>query len=208
MTITPHAPAETRLAETVRALAPRAILFDLDGTLVDSAESNFRALQSAWAVQGAALDRDWYSRKTGLSVAALARAWHEETGLPIDPDGAIEGFLNASVAEAPQARLFDDTSALLQDTWARMPVGLVTNNFRPIVTALVESVLAPARFAAIVTADAPGLRPKPAPDLYARAVADLALPGPACLALEDSNEGLAAARAAGLKALDVRAFRV
>ena len=195
------------LLRFLRDMNPGGVLFDLDGTLVDSGDANHRALAQAWAAQGATLDPDWYRARTGLSVDGLAEAWTAAHAGHVDGPAAAERFVEFSALDAPSAWLFPDTVALLRHCADVVPVGLVTNNFRPIVDALLAAHLGDVSFGAIVTADTPGIRPKPAPDPYRLASELLGLRARDCVAVEDSDEGLHSALTAGLMVVDVRQFR-
>ncbi len=188
-------------------MRPAAVLFDLDGTLVDSAHDNFQALRSAWRDQGANLAFDYYIKNTGFSVSGLAREWSRDHGQVLDGDAAVRAFIQVGVTDAANARLYPDAMGLLDHMHAFCPVGLVTNNYLPIVDALIDAHPAFKVFSTIATADQAGMSPKPAPDLYRAATQALACPADRCVAIEDSDQGIAAAQAAGLQTVDVREFR-
>ena len=62
----------------------RVLLFDWDGTLVDSTSANFGALRRALRAHGSDLSREWFLARTGMSAAEMVAQVAEETGRPID----------------------------------------------------------------------------------------------------------------------------
>lgn len=198
---------QTRLIEAVSAMQPRAVLFDLDGTLVDSARANYLSLKAAWAAQDQHLDEAWYLLHTGLSVIGLAKVWSGAHGRNLDATAAQNAFIASSISHAAQPCLYRDTVALLDRLHPTCPVGLVTNNFRPIVDAMLHAVPTLNVFSVIATVDLPNMRPKPAPDLYGYAAAQLTIAPSECIAIEDSDQAIEAALAANIRCIDVRTFR-
>ena len=87
----------------------------------------------------------------------------------------------------------------------RIPLGLATNSGREFATRALRAAGIYERFTAVVSAEDVE-RPKPAPDVSLSAAAELGA-GPAdCVALEDSETGVAAARAAGMTVIGVPSF--
>ncbi|UWQ97262.1 HAD-IA family hydrolase [Rhodobacteraceae bacterium M385] len=199
--------AQSPLMTAIRTRQPKAVLFDLDGTLTNSDSENFLSLKAAWSLQSAELKQDWLSSRTGLSAFDMAQAWNADHGGSLDGHKIVADFIQESVQQAPTMRLFPDTFAALKDLLPLMPIGIVTNNFRPIVTALSAQHPALQRASVVVTADDAGMRPKPFPDLYSAAQLALDIPAQQCLAVEDSDQGLEAADRAGMLTLDIRKFR-
>ena len=199
----------------------RAVLFDLDGTLVDTEHLWWQAYAEVTArLGGTATDADAefvYGRTIDQAAGHLLRRLR---GLPADPacpspagetPPAGEGDAERDrVAEllthAYAARLARGFPVLpgaleLLDALAgeRIATGLVTASPRWITDAVL-GVLGPHRFQVTVTADDTP-RGKPAPDPYLLAMAGLGV-GPAqCVAIEDSPTGAASARAAGCAVL-------
>lgn len=176
----------------------QAVLFDMDGTLVDTERLWWEAVEHVAGrpltqadqpeVLGRAVEdtAGWLAATTGRPADVLARDLHQEfaarvrTGIVPRP-GAIE--------------LLD---ALARDG---VPTALVTASPRAVTDTVLEA-LGPGRFAASVTADDTS-RTKPAPDPYLAACRALDVDPAACVAVEDTRTGVTSAEAAGCAVLAV-----
>lgn len=186
-----------------------ALIFDCDGTLVDTAPAHFQAIAQAVATQGHRMDRDWYMARAGLTPDALldAQETHAaERGNPLAPldRAAIYGTYNQH---------FHASLNLLQEValvagWARewhgrVPLAVASNGRLANVQASLRVTNLLHLFDHIVSADdvAHG---KPAPDIFLEAARRMHVAPADCIVLEDSDEGLAAAAAANMRSVDVR----
>jgi HAD superfamily hydrolase (TIGR01509 family) len=191
---------------TCRGHTMRAVLWDMDGTLVDS--------EKLWDVSLAALYTGLGGRLTPQVRASLVGGCAEDTirtvytdlGLDLDPAAMAESdrWLHEYTGE-----LFDNglpwcegARQLLEALAAEgTPMALVTNTQRALTDRALNSI-GHQYFSATVCGDEVA-RGKPAPDAYRRAAALLGLAPSACLAIEDSVTGTAAAEAAGCPVLVV-----
>lgn len=184
-----------------------ALLFDLDGTLVDTMPLHFRAYAAVLAARRLRLDQADYLVAVGAPAREAIPRFLAACGAPA-PDAATVAAIHAEkkaafaegLAAGPPAAL--PAAALLDRAAGRLPLGLVSSGNRAGVSAILAAMGWAARFGVVVTGD-DGLRGKPHPDPFLRAAAALGVAPAACLVLEDTADGLGAARAAGMAALDV-----
>lgn len=185
---------------------PSAVLWDMDGTLLDSEKLWDVAMADLAAKLGATMTRELRESTLGNSmVDALNRLFDAAGTADADRDHAREAqWLRDRVTELfadgipwrPGAREALDTVAGLG-----IPMALVTNTERVITEKALPTVGAD-RFAATFCGDEVPTG-KPAPDLYLAAAARLGVSPSACLVIEDSPTGSAAAAAAGCPTLVV-----
>ena len=177
--------------------APEAVLFDMDGTLLDSEKVWDVALADLAAWLGGTLSPQARASMVGSSMARSIRILHEDVG--VDPDPARSArFLRDRAAElfATDLRWRPGARELLDGVRrARVAAGLVTSTERRL-TELALGSLGRHRFGAVVCGDEVE-QPKPAPEPYQRAAALLGVRPERCVAIEDSPLGVAAAAAAG-----------
>lgn len=178
-----------------------AVLFDMDGTLVDSEPIWFAVMQEVAARFGAPLPDDAHARLRGVDRDASMALLRAQYGLEVDPPafwGAVMDRLVDAVAAVPA---MPGAAAWVEALAAAgRPRAVVSNSPR----AMIEASLAPHAWGAHVTVrlgadEVP--RPKPAPDGYRLAATRLGVAAERCLVLEDSEAGVLAARAAGAAAL-------
>lgn len=179
----------------------RAVVFDLDGTLIDSAPDIGHALNSALRSEGLGVFdlqhvREWIGDGPDVLIERALAA----LGQPGDAAlrARLRGSFDASTLNAPLAhgKVFEGIEALLDRLHPLWPMAVVTN--KP--TALARAVVAAAgllhRFAGVYGADTAALR-KPAPGLLQQAAGELGLDTAQLLMVGDSAADLGAARAAG-----------
>ncbi|MFM9442410.1 HAD family hydrolase [Streptomyces acidiscabies] len=179
----------------------RAVVFDCDGTLMDTHPCVERALRTLLARRQRPYDSSVHTRITGLAVPDQAALLADLLGEPAD---TIAGELLTALTDAvPQlARSLPGALELLRSTAARLPVAIASNSDR----ALLRATLAHGRMTGLaqVTIAADEVpAPKPAPDLYLAACAALDVSPKDALAVEDSPTGARAALAAGMPVLGV-----
>ena len=185
----------------------RAVLFDLDGTLVDSertySEALFRALRTAHQVEITQDDRDYCVGRSWVAIHERllglypAIAWTRDQMIAATAAASRTIFATEGVCELPGAR-----AAVAR--FADRPRGLVTGSSRAEAGHMLGLLgLADAFAVRLCAEDVP--RSKPAPDGYRMACERLGLPPPSVLVVEDSAAGVAAARAAGCAVIAVRA---
>lgn len=182
----------------------RAVLCDLDGTLVDSEKLWDVAMDALYDRLGGVLTPQVRARTVGGCAEDTMRIVYEDLGLAPDPaemaDSAhwlhdyTAGLFDAGVPWCDGARdLLDGLAA------AAVPTALVTNTPRMLAERALDTI-GRHYFSVVVCGDEVA-RGKPAPDPYLRGAELLGLDPRCCLAVEDSPTGAAAAEAAGCAVL-------
>ena len=192
----------------------KALIFDVDGTLADTEAAHCAAFNDAFAAAGLSWRWDDAQYRDLLRVTGgRERIAHYIASLPLDED--TKARLRARIPElhADKTRRYAHRVAggqvMLRPGIARLftearlagvRLALATTTSPQNVTALIGSTLGTGAldwFSSMVCGNAVAQK-KPAPDAYLRALSELGLRAQDCVALEDSANGLRAARAAGL----------
>ncbi|SFT86759.1 haloacid dehalogenase superfamily, subfamily IA, variant 3 with third motif having DD or ED [Geodermatophilus amargosae] len=181
----------------------QALLFDCDGTLVDSVAAWEQAWIRALAEYGVPITSDWYRARAGLSPRDLVHAAERDAGAPLDLDVVLARGIALYVDSAATVRPNQPVLEVARTHHGRVPLAVVSGGPRSGVDAALAAVGARHLFDHVITIDDVS-RGKPAPDLYLRALEVLGRTARSCLAYEDSDEGLRAAAAAGIPVIDVR----
>ncbi len=175
------------------------VVFDLDGLLLDT--------EQVWDEVREALARRrggrWHERAQadmmGMSSPEWSRYMHEELGLVEPPaeinDEVVRRMLGRYRTDLP---LIDGAVAAVERLAAAFPLGLASSSNRPLIDAVLETAGLERHFTATVSSEEVA-RGKPAPDVFVEAARRLGAEPRLCAAVEDSSNGLRAARAAGMR---------
>jgi len=179
------------------ALNPRAALFDLDGTLVDSEPRSFAAWTRLFEAHGApwdeALIRSFIGRR-GIDV--MADLLHLFPGMTME-QLQTEALSYVRAADLPPLLPLAGAVELVgRVAAAGVPVALVTSGGRDYAEEALGDVGVRSAFTVLVTAD-DVTDGKPHPQGYLMACARLGVPPAETVAFEDAPAGIAAVRAAG-----------
>jgi phosphoglycolate phosphatase len=184
----------------------RAVLFDLDGTLADTAPDLARALNNVLAAN----DLEPVPLETTRPYTSSGARGLLKVGFGLNPgDGRYESlrlqFLEFYAAEiCVDTRLFDGMAELLaQFDRDGLPWGVVTNKAERLTLPLLKSLHLAERAACIVGGDTVA-RAKPHPDPLLHAASAMRIPASACLYLGDDLRDIQSARAAGMLAVAAR----
>jgi len=181
-----------------------AVIFDLDGVLVDSEPAHFAAAQRLIAPN--VITDVEYGRLIGASSEAFmtwVRARYGIEASIADLEGRYTDLVHEELL-AQRLPALDGAEALLGALRARgLPVAVASQSRPAWVADTLDSAGLASWFEVIVTAEVV-TRPKPAPDIYLHTASLLGVAPAACLAVEDSVPGVAAAFAAGMRVVQTR----
>ena len=184
----------------------KAVLFDMDGTLVDSEKLWDVSMQQLYARFGGVMTPEVRNATVGGSAESVIQLVFADLGLPLDPQemAGVADWLHEITGDLFDAGLpwCDGARELLDElAAAQVPMALVTNTRRALTERALNSI-GRHYFAATVCGDEVP-HGKPAPDPYRQAAALLGLDPVYCLAIEDSVTGAASAEGAGCPVLVV-----
>ena len=184
-------------------MRPRAVLFDLDGTLVDTAPDLGRAANEVRAEAGLSpLPVADYRPVASAGARGLLKvAFGIDPAHPTFPQRRERFLACYRAGLSRESRLFPGIdAALVAFERARVPWGIVTNKPQWLTEPLLADLGLAARSAVSLGA-MEGLKPKPAPDALLRACALLQLAPAQCVYVGDDLRDVTAARAAGMPVL-------
>jgi HAD superfamily hydrolase (TIGR01509 family) len=176
----------------------RAVIFDLDGLLLDSESAWDGARRALVAEHGLEWREGATEAMLGMSAPEWSRYVRDELGVPLEP-GEISDRVVAKVLEGYERSLpliegAEEAVARLAERW---PLGLASSSNKSVIDRVMETSGWGDVFKIWVSSEEVE-RGKPAPDVFLEAARRLGVEPSAAAGIEDSHNGILAARAAGL----------
>jgi HAD superfamily hydrolase (TIGR01509 family) len=178
-----------------------AVVFDLDGVLLDSEQVWNRAKEELVRERGGTWRDEAPHHMMGMSSPEWSAYLHDELGVDLDP-GAISDAVVARLEEIYRERLplLDGATEAVERLARGWPLGLASSSNREIIDLFLE-LSGLGRLFEVTLSSEEVARGKPYPDVYLEAARRLGAEPAACVAVEDSSNGIKAARAAGMAAI-------
>jgi HAD superfamily hydrolase (TIGR01509 family) len=180
-----------------------AVVFDLDGVLIDSEQLWDEVRRGVVAGAGGRWTDEATAAMQGMSTPEWSRYLVEELGVPGTPEQTaarvIREMADRYRAELP---LLPGAVDAVRAVAARWPVAVASSSPPDLIRTVLATAGLAERFTALVSSEEVP-RGKPAPDVYLAAAAALGVPAERCVAVEDSANGLRSAAAAGMAVVAV-----
>lgn len=180
-------------------MAIGAVIFDLDGVIVDS-EIWWHEARVAWAAErGLTWSHDDSTAVMGANSRGWSRIMRERMGLPEAEEAAIEASIVGRVTQryrhgAPDIKGAVDAVRRIAAAW---PVAVASSAHREVIDAALAATGLGDVIPIVVSSDEVA-HGKPQPDVYLEAARRLGMPAAECLVVEDSLNGVRAGVAAGM----------
>lgn len=164
---------------------PVALIFDCDGTLVDSAPVYAEAWEEGFGLAGIAMDHAWYKANNGLSEDVLVAAFERRHQVKIDRPAVVARMRTVFLDRLVSLQENKPVADIARRYAGRIPLAVASGGPRPLVEATLEATGLRPIFAHVVTVDDVP-RPKPDPGVFLEAAGRLGVPPGNCLAFEDT----------------------
>ncbi len=180
-----------------------AVVFDLDGVIVDSEHVWDAAREALAREQGGRWHENAQRDMMGMSSVEWSRYMHEVIGLEDPPEeisAAVVRRLEAIYRE--ELPLIDGASEAVAGLAERWPLGVASSSNRPIID-LVLNLSGLDRYFRVTVSSEEVPRGKPSPDVYLEAARRLGSDPKETAAIEDSRNGILSAKAAGMRVIAI-----
>jgi HAD superfamily hydrolase (TIGR01509 family) len=184
----------------------QAVLLDMDGVLIDS-ERHWHSIEGAWLRSVIPGWEDEHQKECiGLSMAGLYEHLHFKYGLPMMfADFRVAYMDLAESIYREKSGLMPRCEEFLESTRrSGLKLAVVSSSPKAWIQTIVDRFHIADYFCELVSADDVGGIGKPDPAVYIHAAIKLSVVPSACIAIEDSENGLLSARRAGMKCVGFR----
>jgi HAD superfamily hydrolase (TIGR01509 family) len=184
-------------------MAIDAVIFDLDGVLVDSEPLWVDVRRRFALAHEGRWDAETPRLMMGMSSGEWAHFMRSRLGVALPEADIVAGVVDGMAARYRKGvPLLPGVVDAVRRLAARWPLGLASSANRPLIDLVLEAAGLEAYFATTLSSEEVA-RGKPAPDVYLEVSRRLGVVPPHCCAIEDSTNGLLAAEAAGMRVIAV-----
>ena len=182
----------------------KALIFDRDGTLIDSLELNWQAMDKALREQGIEIRREEFIGMTGRSIEEIAQLIVKSKGREdADCDKIVRRKRELANAKADEVEEISTVADVARSAKGRIPMSIGTGSDRHRAELMLTSTGLIGLFDHIVAAD-DVVKHKPEPDTFLRCAELMGVRPEECQVFEDGDTGIEAAKKAGMMVTDVR----
>ncbi len=176
----------------------QAIIFDCDGTLVDTLGAHAEAFQDALRPYGVTVTRSWCEAHSGQSPATVVTAIEREIApLPVAHNVVLKAYVEGFQRNLHLIEEVEAVSSVARRWKGTVPMAVASNGRKANVLATLQSVGLLSLFDTVIAIEDVA-KGKPEPDLFLEAARHMGVAPAHCLVLEDSEEGMSAAERAGM----------
>ncbi len=181
----------------------RGLIFDCDGTLVDTMPMHYRAWQTALSEAGIPLAEDEFYRLAGMPTLQIAQALASEHNSPVSGEHITHRKEEAYIESIPEIALIPAVVGIARRENGRRRLSVASGGIHRIVDQQLQAAGLMELFPIVICADDVKYG-KPAPDSFVAAALRMGLTPEECIVYEDGELGFQAAAAAGMSCVDVR----
>jgi sugar-phosphatase len=185
------------VSQHAEKFSPHALVLDMDGLMVDSEPLWFQVERDFVAARGGEWTHEIARACTGRGTPYTLRVMSETFGFTVRVAHDTAEIMDAFVRRVGELPLKPGCRELVDGLAGRIPMAVASSSPRGLIHAVLDRFDVRPCFVAVVSGEEV-LRPKPAPDIFLRAAAELGVPPEACAVFEDSIAGATAGRAAGM----------
>ncbi len=181
-----------------------AVIFDCDGTLVDSMPAHFDAWCEALAIHGAGgvFKEDVFFAMGGRPTRDIVVELNDEYDLHLNPEAVALTKREAFLKRLHTLTLIDEVAAFAKSLRGKVPMAIASGGTRMVIEKTLQRVNISDWFDEVVTAD-DVMEGKPAPEVFLKAARLLGADPARCLVLEDAPSGILAAQRAGMQVIAI-----
>ncbi|MEM6756750.1 MAG: beta-phosphoglucomutase family hydrolase [Planctomycetota bacterium] len=180
------------------------LIFDCDGTLIDTMPAHYRAWSETMEAYGIHFPEDRFYALGGVPAHRIVATLAAEQGVELDAWAVAHEKEDCfEQRHTHDVVPIEPVMAIARAHHGRVPLAVATGGLRRIIEPMLADHDVHAMFDAVVTADDVEHH-KPAPDTYLLAAERIGVDPARCCAFEDTDLGMQAIRAAGMNAVDIR----
>ena len=183
----------------------KAIIFDCDGTLVDSMPVHFVAWHETMERYGISFSEDRFYSLGGVPSDRIVEMLASEQGITLDVIAVAHEKEQAFLDRIEWLVPIEAVVEIVRQNRGIKPIAVASGGFRSIIQKQLLQIAMHDWFDAVVTAEDTA-KHKPEPDVFLEAARRLGTAAEHCVVFEDADLGVEAARRAGMHCIDVRTF--
>ena len=189
---------------SIEPTAPyKALIFDCDGTLADTLPVHFQTWVKSLQAVGVDISKDWYYKYCGTSAEEMLQLLMDLSDYQFDTAPVIaerQALYRSLIITVKEVQAVAD---IVRAHHSKIPMAVASGGERAVLEATLDNINLRQFFDVVVSVDDVE-KGKPEPEIFLLASEKLNVAPQDCIVYEDSNEGLEAARRAGMRSIDVR----
>jgi HAD superfamily hydrolase (TIGR01509 family) len=183
----------------------QGLIFDCDGTLVDSMPKHWEAWHETFAEYGLKCPNSYLEAHAGVPIKETLLAYLKDFKIEkdIDPDEFVAKKHKKSLEKLQEVDPIHEVVDVVKKYHGKLPMAVASGGARKNVITSLKTIDVAKYFEIIITSDDP-IPGKPNPDIFVYAAYQMGVKPKNCLVFEDGDKGIEAAQKAGMKYFDVR----
>jgi len=179
------------------------LIFDFDGTIVDSMPAHCLSWKEAISSYGAPFSERFFYDTAGASFVEVVERYNRQMGTDLPPDEVVKVKNRCYAAYLSKTRTIPQVMRVIERYFGVLPMAVATGNTKSLTEPLMDQLHLSHYFTTVIYGE-DVVNSKPDPECFLKAARAIGVAPEKCEVFEDGDMGIEAAKRAGMKATDIR----